>query len=340
MKVLNLSITTVLIVIMLTSCKNKNESFFDKSSIRGIKIGSSLKEAENQINTKFKLHDYGNDSFKLLTYTSTSENWKVDGMQMIDIFYKFYNDRLSSVLFVFPWNDAELIISNIKKRIYKFEEYKTDYRISYNGVDYDIETADGKYISEVGDDILLIMSRDGIYGKLTIADKKDFFEITDVESKILASVSKGFRGISWGQNLNTIHGDFYDLLMSSEGKRFKTLRKKDDAMRFGGAHVRSIEYGFWDNKFYSVRVIVDKVFIDDFKKAFSREYGDIIRETKTGEFVATMGNIEVFCQYALNDKSIFIFRMTDTTIDNEKRIAEKIEFQNRENEKNNMPTGF
>lgn len=333
-------VSIIACLLFATACKDKNDNFFDKISIRGIRLGASVSDATRQKGAEF--HGVSSEKYpvQMLTLTSDAENYKVDGLQMADVFYKFHDNRLYCVLFVFPWPDAEQMISMIKKRIDKFQKYPDGYKVVDDGASYVISCDDETYIAEFGDNIILVMSKDDGAGKLTIADKKDFLQVIGAEEGVRSKIAQGFRGIKWGQDLHSIPGTFYDTTFSTRESNLKVLKKKDEYMQFGGAYTRSIEYRFWKNQFFEVDVILDQYALKNFKIALAREYGDVIQEAESGAFLGNMGRIKMYCRQAFDNDKIFIFSMTDTEIEAEMRASQSEDSKNREAEKLSMPTGF
>ncbi len=67
----------------------------------------------------------------------------------------------------------------------------------------------------------------------------------------------GFRGIKWGTDISTIQNMEY--IASEEtifGEGADIYKKSDDELAIGDAKIESIEYLFWNKKFFEVRIFV------------------------------------------------------------------------------------
>lgn len=67
----------------------------------------------------------------------------------------------------------------------------------------------------------------------------------------------GFRGIKWGTDISTIQNMEY--VKSAEiifGEGADIYKKGDDELAIGDAKIESIEYLFWNKKFFEVRIFV------------------------------------------------------------------------------------
>ena len=83
----------------------------------------------------------------------------------------------------------------------------------------------------------------------------------------------GFRGILWGQRLESLTGRTF-LPVSEEGD-ISSYRLKGNRLRIGDAKVSDIVYSFFRHRFYRVSIVIDS--FEDFakiKKHFFDNYGE------------------------------------------------------------------
>jgi len=83
----------------------------------------------------------------------------------------------------------------------------------------------------------------------------------------------GFRGIVWGQRLESLTGRTF-LMISEEGD-ISSYRLQDDPLRIGAATVSDIVYSFFRHRFYRATVLIDTY--KDFgtiKEIFFKSYGE------------------------------------------------------------------
>ena len=67
----------------------------------------------------------------------------------------------------------------------------------------------------------------------------------------------GFRGITWGTELETVKDNMVFKRTDSSYGGIHFYTKKDDDMTIGAAKLDMIQYGFWQGKFYVVYIYVD-----------------------------------------------------------------------------------
>ena len=95
-------------------------------------------------------------------------------------------------------------------------------------------------------------------------------------SNIVFSDSKepdGFRGIKWGTNINDLPDMIYTETDPSYGG-IKTYIKKADELKVGGAIIKSIEYGFWRDRFFSVQInVIGYTYFGALKEAAFEKFG-------------------------------------------------------------------
>ena len=109
---------------------------------------------------------------------------------------------------------------------------------------------------------------------------------------------KGFGGIIWGQNINSIsglnrpHTDPYD-----PAKRVKVCEKKNDPLMYGGVKLKTIRYFFLDEKFAYVELFSNKkINSDKISDEIVKEHGKPTREGETEKYVIKnwiFGDVEI-----------------------------------------------
>ncbi len=92
---------------------------------------------------------------------------------------------------------------------------------------------------------LIIVTCIVLAGNLAYAEPGDFKP---------GSEPDGFRGIKWGQDISTVEGLVYVDNDSSFGGIDYYIREGDE-LKMGNAKLERIFYGFWKNKFSSVKIL-------------------------------------------------------------------------------------
>jgi hypothetical protein len=82
-----------------------------------------------------------------------------------------------------------------------------------------------------------------------------FFVLTSAYCFAFDNEPDGFRGIKWGTDFSTL-GDLEYVGTDSSYGGIKMYSRKGDKLTIDGAKVESVEYGFWQDKFFGVQITV------------------------------------------------------------------------------------
>jgi len=99
----------------------------------------------------------------------------------------------------------------------------------------------------------------------------------------------GFRGIRWEQDISTVEGLVYVNTDPSYGG-VELYRRKGDELRIGAAKLEDILYGFWQNKFCVVKILVKgSVNWAGLKQAAFEKFGEGFQSNKYIEKYVWLG---------------------------------------------------